>query len=61
MPTVLQEMSGNAHNSVKQSFDALLFPRGVTGSPDAKFILEGIDAAVCTSESVISIPKDAHE
>lgn len=30
----------------KKSFDRVIFPRGVTGSPDAKFILEGINAAV---------------
>jgi len=47
MPTVLREMSENTNNNNRISFDVLLFPRGVTGSPDAKFILEGIDAAVC--------------
>ncbi|KAH8830085.1 hypothetical protein DL96DRAFT_915862 [Flagelloscypha sp. PMI_526] len=30
----------------KKSFDNVIFPRGVTGSPDAKFIMEGINAAI---------------
>ncbi|KDQ49197.1 hypothetical protein JAAARDRAFT_43035 [Jaapia argillacea MUCL 33604] len=49
-PTALQAMKDEGD---KKPFDDLIFPRGVTGSPDAKFILEGINAAtelvkICT-------------
>jgi hypothetical protein len=33
--------------SGKKVADAVIFPRGPMGSPDARFILEAIDAAVC--------------
>lgn len=42
----VQRSTSTSHDG-KQIADTVIFPRGPMGSPDARFILEAIDAAVC--------------